>query len=216
MPVVGVIHFNMLLRAHFKLILIFVFTVFGMIFSPNYSYSDWEVKDFEKKIMLKIIPKYCAYMQLAPRAGSRNADRYKEYLGEGWRHTHHYCWGLDKMHLALLNVSVESQYKHHLRNAISEFHYVLKRVSDHFILKPEILTRQGMAWSLLGRDAEATHAFLSAIQLKPDYVYSYIELSKLYSKNGKIEEARKVLNSALEHSPNSPRLKPALAKLEKK
>ena len=79
MPVVGVVHFNMLLRARFKLILIFVFTVFGMIFSPNYSYSDnWEIKDFERKIKLKILPEYCAYMQVGPRAGSPNADRYKE------------------------------------------------------------------------------------------------------------------------------------------
>jgi hypothetical protein len=38
MPVVGVVHFKMLLRARFKLILVFVFTVFGMIFSATTSW----------------------------------------------------------------------------------------------------------------------------------------------------------------------------------
>ena len=211
----GVVHFTMLLRARFKLILIFVFTVFGMIFSPNYSYSDYEIKDIERKIKLRILPDYCAYTMFAPRAGSPNVDKYKEYFGKGWIHTHHYCWGLDKMLLASLNISVESQYKFYLNSALEEFQYVLKRVSHHFILKPEILSRQGMALSFLGRDVEAIHAFLSAMNLKPDYVYSYIELSKVYSKKEKKEEARKVLNRALGHSPDSLPLKQALAKFHR-
>ena len=206
----------MLLRARFKFILIFAFTLLGMAFSPNYSYSDWEVKDFERKIKLKILPEYCVYMQAGPQAGSPNADRYKEYLGEGWLHTHHYCWGLDKMLQAFLNVTVESQYRHYLNSAISEFNYVLKRVPNDFVLKPEILSRKGMALSFLEKDNEASHAFLSAIKLKPDYVFPYIQLSKLYSKNGENEEAGKVLDRALKHSPNSPLLKQALANLEKK
>ena len=205
----------MLPRARFKLLLVFGFTVFGMIFSANNAFSDnWEINDFERKIKLKILPEYCAYMQGGSRAGSPHADRYKEYLGEGWRHTHHYCWGLDKMLLATLNIADDHQYKYYLGSALTEFDYVLKRVSDSFILKPEVLSRRGMALSSLERDAEATHSFLSAIQLKPDYVFSYIELSKLYSKKGKMKQAREVLNRALKHSPNSPRLKEALAKLE--
>ena len=205
----------MLPRTPFRLLLVFGFTVFGMIFSANNAYSDnWEINDFERKIKLKILPEYCAYMQGGSRAGSSNAPRYKEYLGEGWRHTHHYCWGLDKMLLATLNIADDHQYKYYLGSALTEFDYVLKRVSDSFILKPEVLSRRGMALSSLERDAEATHSFLSAIQLKPDYVFSYIELSKLYSKKGKMKQAREVLNRALKHSPNSPRLKEALAKLE--
>ena len=196
-----------------KLTLILVLSVFGLMFSSNNT-EAYQVEDFERKIKLKILPEYCAYMQAGPRAGSPNGDRYKEYLGEGWHHTHHYCWGLDKMLLAILNVSVENQYRSYLSSAIEEFNYVLKRVSNHFILKPEILSRKGMALSLLEKDNEATHAFLSAIHLKPDYVFPYIQLSKLYSKNGEIEEARKVLDRALEHSPNSPLLKQALAKLQ--
>ena len=205
----------MLPNTRFKLLLVFGFTVFGMIFSANNAFSDnWEINDFERKIKLKILPEYCAYMQGGSRAGSPNAHRYKEFLGEGWKHTHHYCWGLDKMLLATLNIADDHQYKYYLGSALTEFDYVLKRVSDSFILKPEILSRSGMALSSLERDAEATHSFLSAIQLKPDYVFSYIELSKLYSKKGKMKEAREVLNRALKHSPNSPRLKEALAKLE--
>jgi tetratricopeptide (TPR) repeat protein len=204
----------MLPRAAIKLTLILVFVVFGIIFSSDYT-EAYEVKDFERKIKLKILPEFCAYMQRGTRAGSPNGDRYKEYLGEGWRHTHHYCWGLDKMLLAFLNATVENQYRFYLSDAIEEFNYVLKRVSDHFILKPEILSKKGVALSLLGKDNEATHAFLSAIHQKPDFVFPYIQLSKLYVKNGEIEEARKVLDRALEHSPNSPLLKQALAKLHR-
>jgi tetratricopeptide (TPR) repeat protein len=205
----------MLLRAAVTLTLILVFIVFGIIFWSDYTEAH-EVKDFERKIKLKVLPEYCAYMQAGPRAGSPKADRYKEYLGEGWIATHHYCYGLDKMLLALLNATVEIQYKHYLNSAIWEFDYVLDRVSNHFILKPEILSRKGMALSSLGRDAEAAHAFWSAMNLKPDYVYPYIQLSKLYSKKGEIDQVKRVLETGLKHSPNSPLLKEALSKLHMK
>lgn len=70
-----------------------------------------------------------------------------------------------------------------------------------------------MALSLLEGDNEAAHAFLSAIHLKRDFVFPYIQLSKLYSKKREIEEAQKALDRGQENSPNSPQLKKALAKL---
>ena len=155
-------------------------------------------------------------MQAGPRAGSPNAARYREWIGKGWNATHHYCWGLDEMLIASLNISDENKYSYYLGNAIGDFNYVLKRVSDHFILKPEILSRKGMALSLLERNVEATSVFLSAINLKPDFVYPYIQLSKLYSKKGEIKKAQEILDRGLEHSPNSSLLKEALAELHKK
>jgi len=209
-------YLTMLPRTNSNQILISVFIAIGILFFSDYSEAH-KVEEFERKIKLKILPEYCAYLQAGPRAESPDAARYKSYLGADWKHTHHYCWGLDKMLLASLNIPNKVEWRGYLASAVDDFNYVLKyTLGYHYILNPEILSRKGMALSLLGRDAEAANAFLSAIKLKPDYVFPYIQLSKLYSKNGEIEEARKVLDRALEHSPNSPLLKQALAKPEKK
>ena len=201
----------MLLRTLFTLILILVFNVFGLIFSSNYI-EAYEIENFEKKIQSKIIPEYCAYMQLGIRSGPKG-DMYKQILGKWWTATHHYCWGLDKIYLAHKYYDKRGFY---LQSAIHEFDYVLKYVENPnstFILKPEILTKKAVALALLGRDDEAIRVFWSAINVKPDYVYSYIQLSKLFSKNGIKDQAQKVLEIGLENSPDSSLLKQALAQL---
>ena len=204
----------MLLGTPSTLTLILVFNVFGMIISSNYT-EAYVVKDFEKKIQLKILPEYCAYMQLGSRSDSPSlkGERYKQLLGKSWDATHHYCWGMDKFYLAFESYSNKARYTNYISSAIQDFDYILERSDSSFILKPEILTKKGLALSFLGRNAESIHVLHSAIKIKPDYVYSYIQLSMLFLKKGAKNKAQKVLELGLEHSPSSPILKQALAKL---
>ena len=204
----------MLPKTIFKLTLIWFFLAFGMIFFSDYTEAH-RVEDYDRKIKLKLIPEYCAYLQSGPRAGSPDAARYRGYLGPDWKHTHHYCWGLDHMLLAFRSIRNKMKWRGYLATAVEDFNYVLKYTLGYpYILNHDILTRKGMALSMLGKDYEATHSFLSAINFKPDSVFPYIQLSTLYSKNGEIEKAQEILDRGLKHSPNSSLLKQALAKLQ--
>ncbi len=55
--------------------------------------------------------------------------------------------------------------------------------------------------------------FRHAIELKPTYTPPYVALSDYYVEKGQIEEAKKILEEGLKHSPESSRLKRRLKKL---
>lgn len=91
----------------------------------------------------------------------------------------------------------------YLTDSIGEFDYVITRVSDDFILLPEILTKKGENLILLGKGQVGILELERAIELKPDYWPPYAHLSDYFKSLGDLKMAREVLERGLSLSPES-------------
>lgn len=166
-----------------------------------------------------LIPHYCVYTQIfrakVPGADDKAViDSWYERLGPGFHYLHHYCWGLMKTNRALLLATDAQTRLFYLRDSIAEFDFVIERVSDDFLLLPEILSKKGENLVRLGRGPEAVIFFQRAIDLKPDYWPPYAYMSDYYRQLGEQAKARAFLEEGLQRVPESQSLRARLAELD--
>lgn len=149
------------------------------------------------------LPPYCRGTQLI-RAISKDPvpiEQYVQQYGHEYMHLHHYCWALNSENKARL---MQDKYMRTslLGYAIGDIDYVIDRSRPNFVLLPEIYTGKARILSQIGREAEAFTALSKALQVKPDYWPASLRLSDYYKKHGDVENAKKVLASALQKNPN--------------
>ena len=167
-----------------------------------------------------LLPRYCLSTQAFRAArvpGSEDqavADRWYAYLGPTFHDLHHYCWGLMKTNRATLLARDTATRNFYLRDAITEFDYVIGHASDGFLLLPEILTKRAENWARLGNGGVGVLDLERAISLKPDYWPAYGALSDHYKSVGDTAKAREVLETGLAQSPTAVGLQRRLAELE--
>jgi len=166
-----------------------------------------------------LLPRYCPYtLVFRDNIPSGNIqeeiNRLSLLMGVGFRHVHHYCWGLMFTNRALLLARDEATRRHYLNNSIDEFDYVIHRVPRDFKLLPEILTKKGENLISLERNAQGIEELERAIALKADYWPSYAAMSDYYRSVGESTKARKWLEEGLSASPGSQALKRRLEELD--
>jgi uncharacterized protein HemY len=106
---------------------------------------------------------------------------------------------------------------HLLESAVGEFQYMLRGCEDpNAPFKPEILTNLGRAYVGLKKYSDAVRVFTEAIRRNPKYVAAYVELSGVFVLLNSTEDARKILEDGLKHSPGSKVLKARLDRLGRK
>lgn len=158
---------------------------------------------------MALIPNYCkdtqgfgygdATTNTSPRAG-----HWVALMGKTFWHMHHYCRGLIKRNRAMKSGMRPEDRKHLLKSAIDEYDYVLNNNKDaDFILLPEIYTRLGEANILIANPSAAEKAFASARQIKADYWPAYSHWAEYLIQTGKRAEAKQLVKSGLEQTPNA-------------
>ena len=167
-----------------------------------------------------MLPPYCKYTQLYREKvrGGGDAEqiaRWNSILGAGnfW-HLHHYCFGLEHSNQALYSSRTKQERDSRLAQSVTEFRYVLERVSPDFALVPEILTRKGESLLRLGNGPEGVADLLRAIELKPDYWPPYATLSDYHRTLGDFEEARTWVQRGLSAAPGTTALQRRLAEID--
>ena len=80
---------------------------------------------------------------------------------------------------------------------------MVKNSPRTFVLLPEIHTRIGELELHLARHHEADQSFAKARALKPDYWPAYSHWAEFLIKSGQRAEAKQLVKSGLEYSPNS-------------
>jgi tetratricopeptide (TPR) repeat protein len=186
----------------------------ALVIAPGYP-ENWGALDGREVMML---PTYCKYTQLYrdavhPPNLEAQIRHWRAVMGPIFHAMHHYCHGLLKTNRALLLAGNEQTKRFYLDSAITEYDYVLTRAPENFILLPEILTKKGEDQLRLNREAQAVETLEQAMKLKPDYWPPYTALADYYKAHGKPAEARKILEKALEHSPDAQAVKRRLAEL---
>jgi hypothetical protein len=203
--------------------LLIAFTPFGIPICnaeiPGYppSVFDYDARE------IAMLPRYCKHAQIFRHRvpGGDNPieiERWYTVMGGTlntgpFHHMQHYCWGLMKTNRALILASNRQDRQFYLTDSLSEFDYVIQRVSPDFVLLPEIHTKKGENLLHLGRTLQGIGELQRAIELKPDYWPPYAAASDYFKKSKDIAKAREWLEKGVLASPDSKALQQRLAEL---
>jgi len=158
---------------------------------------------------IALLPEYCIdtegfiYGSVGNPGQSPRAPMWVERMGLTFKGMHHYCWGLVNLNRLLAGRANTSDKRYFAKQIVDEYHYVLRVSTPDFILLPEIWTRIGEA-SLLADDVGgALDAYAKARKIKPDYWPAYSQWAEFLLRYGKKDEAKALLRSGLQFSPDS-------------
>ena len=181
-----------------------------MLLVPGYAAGTEPLSERD----LSLLPAYCRYVNTSSGHSDRAAvDHWRSIIGPTFEHLHHYCWGLNAINHATLFARTDAERRHYLGESIGAFQYVLDRATAHFVLLPEIYTKQGESYLALGNVESAIRAFEQAIAAKPDYWPPYADAADYYRRVGQSETARKWLERGLAAAPDTNALKHRLVDL---
>lgn len=90
-----------------------------------------------------------------------------------------------------------------IRDAISDYQFVIKNSPRDFALAPEILLRIGEAHLLLGQSSQANESLQLARQIKPDYWPAYTRWIDVLIKTNQKPAAKELALIGLQHAPRS-------------
>lgn len=155
---------------------------------------------------MALIPPYCPYAQLFPKNLAPERKQWEARLGPGFPSIHHYCWGQINFQRALRSNTSSQDRRFLLGTVISDYEFVIGAVQSQgkdFVLLPEIFTRKGEVELLLARFKDANTSFARARALKPDYWPAYSAWAGFLIRSGHTVEAKQLVQSGLEYSPNS-------------
>jgi len=100
-----------------------------------------------------------------------------------------------------------------LNSAIREIDYVQTHASGRIPFYAEIYTQRGKLHLQLDQQAEAASYFSRAIAEDPAYGPAYAALANLFIKQGRPDQARKVVSEGVKAAPRSPSLRKLQARL---
>lgn len=199
-----------------------LFIIILIIFSAASAQDNLGLHETVKPEEWPFLPVWCRYTQAinpynqeSVTNPSPNARVLIQQLGEqGWKALHHYCWGLAKIYRSHTIGITEQQRDFLLNSAIGEIDYVLVQSPKDFILRPELLTKQGSILLMLKKHQKAEDKLRSAIREKADYWPPYGYLADIYLEQGNPIKARSILENGLKIAPNAKGLKNRLKNLE--
>lgn len=166
-----------------------------------------------KEDEVSALPEYCRPL---PFIGGRAADydtnspiwkKWYPILGEGYKHTHHYCAGINFTIRSFRVRGNASDVEGLLTAAVNEFEYVLYHSPKDFVLIPEIRTQRARVFLRLKNPKKARADFQAAINSNPEYMPAYAGMIDLLIGSGEKAEARRFYEAGIKVRPDSNALK---------
>ncbi len=189
----------------------FVLCLMIMVILPNSVFGrmnkGWGVLPEE----MAAVPRWCQNKMIVHKSKYKNlsgpvANEYNKWakvIGEDiFRYTHHYCMALNwinryKISLASLYKNVEADREFALKNALSEFLFMRKRLQPKHKLYYSLLMNEAYVYGEQKNLAAAVRNYQQILKLKPGYAFAYVEYARLLNSVGKTEDAIKLLQSGL-------------------
>lgn len=145
---------------------------------------------------------------------NQDHNKWLKMLGPGFNHYHHFCWGQTTVNRYYSSFGTPPTERNSLlKYAIEDYNYSIERSPPDFSLLPEILVARAKAYVLLKETVKAIPDLQRAIKLNPKYEKAYADLAEIYAKDGQPEIAKKIIQTGLQLSPNSPILTRRAARL---
>lgn len=126
----------------------------------------------------------------------------KAMLGDSWYHVHHACYSM------MLIVRAERvrgrdamQWNENLNMAQNEANYAVQRIPPTNPVHWKMLTIQARVLYERGNKAQGIDALKQIVRQKPDLGDGYAVLGNYLYKDGKLDEARDVLQTGIEKVP---------------
>jgi tetratricopeptide (TPR) repeat protein len=158
---------------------------------------------------IALLPPYCIDTEgfnYGPKGApnqSPKAAYWESIMGPTFWALHHSCWAKVAVMRSYRSGTPANIRKASLQFAISDYKYVVKNARAGFILLPEIYTNIGDLELQLQQHKNANEAFALARKEKPDYWPAYSHWAEYLIKTGKNDEARELLKTGLEYSPQA-------------
>jgi tetratricopeptide (TPR) repeat protein len=159
-----------------------------------------------------ILPEYCAdtqtfgygdaYSNTSPRAAY-----WVGLMGKTFWAMHHHCWSLIREHRSRAAGVSRQERDGHLMAAINDYVYVIDNAPPDFVLLPEIYTRIGENYVVLGNIGAAMDAFTAARKKKVDYWPPYTAWARVLVKAGKRQDALAHVETVLKLVPDDAELR---------
>lgn len=180
----------------------------GVAFSMDFVKSQAE---------LALLPKHCSCAENVREFSKdpRSMEDCMQAYGGEFRHFHHYCWGLNTENNAA-RISDKYLKESKLKYAVQDLDYSITRSRNEFVFMPDMLIAKARILSKLNRYGEAVGVLLKLIEIKPDYVISYRDLSTYYEKIGLKDKAITTLGDGLKVAPESKLLRNSYHRLSGK
>lgn len=163
------------------------------------------------------LPEYCRYTwgnAIQPGDDGEGKRKYwRQRLGPELAHMHHYCYGLK--HIDRARRSPLKERAKWYSASIPEIDYVIRAVSEDYVLMPEFLTRKGEALVYIKKFREADQTLQRAIELKPDYWPAYAQLAEGLIARKNLDAAREVLKQGVSRAQEPRTLQKMLDELDK-
>ncbi len=153
---------------------------------------------------MAIIPPYCPYSQSWNYVSNGpETKRWVSVLGNTFHAIHHYCWAQINLQRSFRIGLTEQERRALLISVRDDYSYVIENAKPGFVLLPEIMSRLGEVEVRLSKIREANQSFSIARKIKPDYWPAYSHWAEYLIKTGKKNEAKSLVKTGLEYSPNS-------------
>ena len=134
------------------------------------------------------------YAQL-PVGSRRNYMKWKKTLGPTFLHIHHYCAGITRIKRAKL--AEKSKRKRVYETAVGDIMYTYRKSDSSFPLFSQMSAHLAQAYVGAGRPDQALLILNKAVALQPGKAPAYIQMANMRTKEGKHDEAIRLLKNAL-------------------
>jgi tetratricopeptide (TPR) repeat protein len=153
-----------------------------------------------------LLPPYCKVKLQEDKTPAWLA--WRQRLGRGWIHIHHYCAGLNAINYARLGNTGA------LTEALKQMQYMHNQAGDGWPLAAEVWVTEADVYLMKKEPHLALPAARKAIELKPDYIQAYAKMSEAYAAMGDTAKAIETLQAGLKKKPDSRWLKGKLERLQ--
>lgn len=157
---------------------------------------------------LASLPAFCA-VRAQPYGNQPGHPEVKPWLsiyGQDWIHMHHYCSGLNAINRSYRSANRKEK-ENALQNAVSEFDYTLRNISQNTRLSAEVFMARGQALLGLGRTPAANRDLEQALVIDPSLRRAYGLLADSYIALKQRDKALQVISEGIRHNPESTSLK---------
>jgi tetratricopeptide (TPR) repeat protein len=150
------------------------------------------------------IPRYCPYAQSWNyNINGPETKRWVSVLGETFHAIHHYCWAQINLQRSFRIGTSEQERRGLLGLVRNDYFYVIDNAKPGFVLLPEVWSRLGEVEVRLSKIKEANQSFANARKIKPDYWPAYSHWVEYLIRTGNKAEAKSLVKTGLEYSPDS-------------